>query len=130
MTDKIEIANATLDDKSFSELAMGADALDALFSDARESAPNFASDNFTKMVLNSIPEEPVRRKASGVSFELIGVLVGLVIAYFMIDFNSLIRGFIAMMPHSITLSPMHMLIALGGISAMSVAAWWVVERSR
>jgi len=130
MTDKIEIANTGLEHESFDELAMSTDAIDALFSDARQSTPNFASDNFTKVVLNSIPEAPVRRKASGVSLELLGVLVGLVVAYFMIDFNSLIRGFIAMMPHSITLSPIHILIALGGISAMSVAAWWAVERGR
>ena len=130
MNEKNRFANATHDAESFGELAMSDTALESLFSSARGSMPSLQSDNFTKVVLNSLPETPLRRKSASVSFELIGVLAGLIAAYFVIDFNALVRGFIAMVPNSITLSPLHMLIALGSISVMSVAAWWAVERGR
>lgn len=134
MNDKFEFTNS-FDDREFGNGHPSGDGatLEALFGSARESMPELCADNFTKVVINSLPESPVRRKASGVSFELIGVLLGLVVAYFMIDFNSLASGFLSLVaqaPQSVTVAPIHLLVALGSICVMSVGAWWAVEQSR
>ena len=104
--------------------------LDALFNDARTTAPQFESENFTKQVLNSLPAKVARPRKAGVSIELIGILLGLLAAYFTIDFNSLMNGVISMIPSSVTLTPLHGLAALAGVTGMSVLAWWLVERGQ
>lgn len=104
--------------------------LDALFNDARSTMPQFESNNFTKQVLNSLPAKVERPRKAGVSIELIGILLGFLAAYFTIDFNSLANGVIGLIPNSVTLTPLHGLVALAGVTAMSILAWWLVEKGQ
>ncbi|GHA15831.1 hypothetical protein GCM10008090_26810 [Arenicella chitinivorans] len=104
--------------------------LDALFNDARNAVPQFEGENFTKQVLNSLPPRVARRRKAGVSIELIGILLGFLAAYFTIDFNSLMSGVVGLIPNSVTLTPLHGLVALAGVTAMSVLAWWLVEKGQ
>ncbi len=104
--------------------------LDALFSDAREGQPALFDDNFTKVVANSLPTKPIRRRKGGISFDLIGAMIGLVLAYFLFDVSRVVSGVLSLVPETLTLSPVHILMALGFVSGMSVFAWWAVENSR
>ena len=106
--------------------------LDALFSNARQEELSLGldDDNFTKIVANSLPTKPVRRARKGLSFDLIAMMLGVVVAYFYFDVSSLIAGVVNLVPETIVLSPMHALTALGLVSVMSLLAWWVVEKGR
>ena len=104
--------------------------LDSLFASARSDQPDLRDDNFTKIVSNSLPSKPVRRRSRGISFDVIGVAIGLYFAYLFFDVNRVISGLVNLIPESITLSPVHALIAVATVSLMSIAAWWTVENNR
>ena len=104
--------------------------LDALFSSAREDQPILVDQNFTKVVANSLPSRPVRREKRGLSFDLIGVTLGLILAYFYFDVSKMLSAAVNLIPETIVLSPVHALIAIGSVTVMSAIAWWTVENSR
>jgi len=104
--------------------------LDALFSKARQDRPVLADENFTKFVVNSLPSKATRRPERGFSFDIIGVCLGMILAYFYFDVSQLLSKLINIVPETITLSLMHAIVAIGSVTVMSVAAWWTVEKGR
>jgi len=106
--------------------------LDALFSNARENAVELelVDDNFTKLVVNSLPAKPARRDRKSLPFDLLGMILGLVMAYLYFDVSLLLSDIINLVPETIVLSPMHALAAFASVSVMSLFAWWVVEKGR
>lgn len=132
MTDFFDINNTSNGSGSGSGSAGdGSLDLDALFSDARRAQPELADENFTKIVANSLPAKPARRREKkGLSFDLIGISLGLILAYFYFDVNRLVVNLLNLVPEAITLSPVHAIVAIGSVSVMSIAAWWAVENSR
>lgn len=121
MSDRIDLDTMALPE--FGEL-------DALFSKARESQPVLADENFSKVLANSLPSKPVPRRNRAISFDVIGALVGLFLTYLLFDLSQVVRDVLNFIPETLTLSPMHLLVALALISGMSVLAWWTVENSR
>jgi len=126
MTDEKEL---NLNIGSIDEVELTSE-LDALFTNTRQDEPVLFDDNFTKIVANSLPSGPITRRNPGLSFELIGGIVGLIFTYFLFDLNSVVVGLLNVIPETVTLSPMHALLALGMVSAMSLFAWWAVENNR
>ena len=112
----------------------GADPLNALFASARQMQPNLMDDNFTKSLMNSLPAINLRaRKESakkGLSFDLVGAVIGLLMAYLFIDKNSLISSFFSLIPETLVISPLLLLSVIGVVGLSSVIAWWAVEDSR
>ena len=112
----------------------GADPLNALFASARQMQPNLMDDNFTKSLMNSLPAINLRaRKESakkGLSFDLIGAIIGLLMAYLFIDAGALYNSFISLMPESLVISPLLLIGAVGAIGLSSGIAWWAVEDNR
>lgn len=112
----------------------GADPLNALFASARQTQPNLMDDNFTKSLMNSLPTiNLMARKESakkGLSFDLIGAIVGLLMAYLFIDAGSLYNSFINLMPESLVISPLLLIVSVGAIGLSSSIAWWAVEDNR
>ena len=110
------------------------DPLDALFASARESQPNLMDDSFTKMLINSLPSVNLAvRKATakkGLSFDLIGAIIGLAMAYLFIDKTSLLSSFAGLIPQTLVISPLVIIAAVGAVGLSSVVAWWAVEDSR
>jgi len=110
------------------------DPLNALFASARQMQPNLMDDNFTKSLMNSLPTiNLVAQKESakkGLSFDLIGAIIGLLMAYLFIDKDSLVNTFLGMVPETLVISPLLLIAAIGGVGLSSALAWWVVEDSR
>ncbi len=109
-------------------------SLDALFASARQSQPNLVDDNFTKMLINSLPKVNlvVRKDTSkkGLSFDLIGAIIGLLMAYLFVDKTSLLSSFVGLIPDSLVISPLVILSVVGAVALSSAIAWWAVEDSR
>ena len=86
----------------------GTDPLNDLFASARQMQPNLMDDNFTKLLMNSLPTiSLMARKEStkkGLSFDLIGAVIGLLMAYLFIDAGALYNSFINLMPESLVIS--------------------------
>lgn len=110
------------------------DSLDALFSTARQMQPNLMDDNFTKRLLNDLPTvNLVERKKiakKGLSFDLIGAVIGLLMAYLFIDRSFLQNSFLSLASDSIVVSPMLIITVIGAIGLSSAVAWWAVEDNR
>lgn len=124
-----ELIMTTLEHQPSGNNARG---LDELFAVARDGEPDLRDANFTKVVLNSLatqPErQPYRRMArSGISFDLVGLLFGVVCAYMFVEMPAVLEFILQAVPSSIVISPMVASFALGTIALLSVAAWWVVE---
>jgi len=107
------------------------DPLANLFAAARDNQPNLMDDNFTKVLMNSLPSiNLVATKANakkGLSFDLIGAMLGIVVAYFFITGGAGLDSLSFSMPDSIVLSPLLAIAAVGAVAISSVVAWWAVE---
>jgi len=110
------------------------DPLNALFASARQAQPNLMDDNFTKTLMNSLPSiNMVARKESerkGLSFDLIGAIVGLLMAYLFVDTSSLYNSIVGLIPESFVISPLLVVASVGVMALSSVVAWWAVEDNR
>ncbi len=110
------------------------DPLDALFASARQMQPNLMDDNFTKRLLNDLPSVTlVARKEiakKGFSFDLIGAVIGLLMAYLFIDGASLKSSFLGLISDSVVISPMLIIAIIGAVGLSSAVAWWAVEDNR
>jgi hypothetical protein len=109
----------------------GNDPLDALFASARQSQPNLMDDNFTKTLINSLPKvnlfERKENAKKGLSFDLIGAMLGLLMAYIFVDGSTLLNSFFASITDSFVISPLMLIMAVGAAALTSLVAWWVVE---
>jgi hypothetical protein len=108
--------------------------LDALFASARQAQPNLMDDNFTKSLMNSLPKVTlsVRRQTvkKGLSFDMFGAIIGLLMAYLFIDRNSLAGSFLSLIPESLVISPLLLVGVIGVVGLSSALVWWAVEDNR
>lgn len=107
------------------------DPLDALFASARQAQPDLMDHSFTQILVNSLPKvnfmaqkESARK---GLSFDLIGAIIGLLMAYLFIDRTSLVNAFVGLIPENLVISPLLIISALAAVGFSSVVAWWMVE---
>lgn len=109
------------------------DPLANLFAAARDTQPSLMDDNFTKVLINRLPSiNLVATKANakkGLSFDLMGAIFGIVLAYFFITRNAGLESLSISMPDSIVLSPLLAIAGLGAVAISGVIAWWAVEES-
>ncbi len=108
--------------------------LDALFSDARSasldwSASGVSNDNFTKMVVNSLPKRAKRQKGRSLMFDMIGLLVGLVAAYWFFDLNAVVHTVLNLMPESVSLTIANMVAGFSAVIGLAYFAWWTSEKA-
>ncbi|MBL4671703.1 MAG: hypothetical protein JKX81_05545 [Arenicella sp.] len=107
------------------------DPLDALFASARQAQPNLIDHSFTKILVNSLPKvnfmAQKERARKGLSFDLIGAVIGLLMAYLFIDQTSLVSSFIGLIPESLVISPLLVISAIAAVGFSSIVAWWMVE---
>ncbi|HAU67997.1 MAG TPA: hypothetical protein DCW52_06320 [Gammaproteobacteria bacterium] len=89
MNNKISMNKNTNHNDSDTSQAMDFAELDLLFASARGSDESLRDDNFTKMVVNELPANPERIDKTSLSFDLIGTVIGGLLAFFLIDFKSL-----------------------------------------
>jgi len=110
------------------------DPLASLFASARECQPNLMDDNFTKSLMNSLPSinlvQQRETTKKGLSFDLLGAMIGIMVAYLFIDKTALFDSMPSLMPSSLVVSPLMMIIAIGSIALSSIVAWWAVEDAR
>ena len=113
--------------------------LDALFNHARAHEPSLCDDNFTKVVINRLPENNIyainaneqrRRSKRGLSMDVIGGLVGLILVFLFMDKGGLVQSILKLVPESITLSPLVFMVSFMGLTLTSIGAWWSVESNQ
>lgn len=113
--------------------------LDSLFAAARETQPGLHDDNFTKVVVNSLPDnniyasraiEQKRVNKRGVSMDLMGGLFGLMLLFLFVDVGSLAHSVLKLVPESVTLSPLLLVAAFGALMFTTVGAWWTMENNK
>lgn len=103
--------------------------LDQLFARAAASEPVLRDDNFTKVVLNSLPAKPKRRNHKRYFPDLLGLMIGLLVASLVIEPAQLMQKIMAYVPEVIVISPANVLSLAMGLSALAIVAWWTVERN-
>ncbi|MFT5571140.1 MAG: hypothetical protein ACI9FR_000048 [Cryomorphaceae bacterium] len=107
--------------------------LDAMFNSLRSSEPVLADDNFTKVVLNSLPAATKRDilgnrgVRSVISFDLLGLFVGVICAYMFVEMRTVLEFVLSVVPESIVLSPLVAVATLSSLVLLSFGAWWSVE---
>ena len=107
--------------------------LDRLFASARsESTQDLGldDDNFTKLVINRLPVNPSRAQAKRYYPDLIGLLLGLMATFLVIEPTQIINGALSLVPSNISISLTSMLMASLAFSCLACFAWWSVERSQ
>lgn len=107
--------------------------LDRLFASARsQSAQDLGldDDNFTKSVINGLPANPSRAQAKRYYPDLIGLLLGLMATFLVIEPTQIINGALSLVPSNISISLTSMLMASLAFSCLACFAWWSVERSQ
>lgn len=113
--------------------------LDALFANTRSLQPNLHDDNFTKVVLNSLPDnniyainaiEQKRVSQRSLSVDVIGGLVGLILVFLFMDKGGLMNSILKLLPESITLSPLLFMSAFMSLIFVSIGAWWSIENNK
>ncbi|MFT5135563.1 MAG: hypothetical protein ACI9XU_000673 [Arenicella sp.] len=112
----------------------GSDSLlDQLFVSARSDSAHdlgLDDDNFTKLVINSLPAKPSRTRAKRYYPDLIGLMLGLVATLLVINPTQIINSALSLLPSTISISLTSMLTASLAFSCLAYIAWWSVERSR
>ena len=109
------------------------DQLDALFQRARAAEPDLTDDNFTKLVMNSLPKTEMkvsrlRQNKRRYLPDLIGIAFGLIAVYLFVDPVALASTVLSFWPN-VTISPMNMVTAVAALCTAAGSAWWSIERS-
>lgn len=133
MNDKLKLSMTNDATLLAEDLLLGDDSLGPLFSVAQDSQPEFVDQNFTKMVMNSLPSNPRRgvfaknTNRSGVSFDLLGLFIGVVCAYMFVEMRTVLEFVLRFIPESLVISPLAMMACLACMVVLSLLAWWSVE---
>lgn len=113
--------------------------LDSLFASTRDAQPLLQDDNFTKIVINSLPENNIyamnaqqqkRVKKRGLSMDLLGGLIGLLVLFVFMDKGALFSSVLNVIPESIAFSPMLIVSSFVCLSVLSVGTWWTIDNNR
>ena len=132
---EINIMTNTINNSEFDAMA----DLNALLATTRETQPNLHDDNFTKVVINSLPEnniyaisaiEQKRVSKRSLSMDVIGGLVGLILVFMFMDRGGLMNSILKLVPESITLSPLLFVAAFVSLIFASIGAWWSIENNK
>jgi len=102
--------------------------LDSLFAQGRSEQAELCDDNFTKMVINYLPKNPSRVAKSRNYFDLIGLSIGLLITYLVVEPAQITASVFALLPSNVSISLTSMLLVSAVLSSLALAAWWGVER--
>ena len=103
-------------------------ALDTLFAEGRSRQPDLSDNNFTKMVINRLPLNPSRVASTRNYVDLIGLFVGLLITYLVVEPSQITASVFALLPDNVSISLSSMLLVSAAFCSLALAAWWGVER--
>jgi len=97
--------------------------LDSLFAQARVEQPVLSDANFSKVIVNRLPSKVSRLEKRSFSFDVVGMILGLVAVFFFIEPTQIFSAVLSVVPVS-TLA-----LGLLGCIGFSFGAWWVVEQT-
>ncbi|GAA6137162.1 hypothetical protein NBRC116583_09090 [Arenicella sp. 4NH20-0111] len=103
--------------------------LDALFTQTRAQQPSLIDDNFTKIIVNSLPVRIKRDKSRSTIFDLIGLLLGLVAAYWFFDLGQFTQSALNWVPESLSLTVANVITALCLVLGFSWLGVWTAEKA-
>lgn len=104
--------------------------LDALFARAATTEPVLHDENFTKIVVNRLPINPSRAQRKAISFDVVGVIIGVIAAYFMFDFGQFWAVIVDLIPEYTLSIDVSQLIVMGAISLFGftgLAGWFAMR---
>ena len=101
-----------------------------LFAEARveEEEDELIDDKFTKLVMNRLPVKTLRINKRAFLPDVIGLLVGLVVAWRFFEPQIVASKWLSLFPSNISISPSNMLLVSAGLCLAAFIAWWSVER--
>lgn len=105
------------------------DDLDALFAQVREEEPELDGDNFSKIVVNQLPNKVRRNSPRRVLSDFFGLTLGALLAYSLVDFSALYQRVEPLLPTSGSISLMSVLVLAASFSLVAATSWWIVERN-
>lgn len=112
-----------------SKQALTDEQLEALFARAAAVQPELVDDNFTKVVLNSLPRiSRTAKPARQLLTDLIGFVIGLVCMFVVVNPAQLVNKISASLPTSVIISSTNILLLAAVMSGVAMFAWWAVER--
>jgi hypothetical protein len=103
-------------------------SLDQLFAGARLERAELADDNFTKIVMNRLPINPLRINKRGFLADAVGLLIGLLVAWRFFEPQIVASKWLSLFPSNISISLSNILLVSAALSLAAVMAWWSVER--
>jgi len=103
--------------------------LDSLFAQARVEQPVLSDANFSKVIVNRLPSKVSRLEKRSFSFDVVGMILGLVAVFFFIEPTQIFSAVLSVVPESMTLSVSTLALGLLGCIGFSFGAWWVVEQT-
>ena len=115
--------------------AQSEDLLTQLFVETRDEQAPLEGENFTKIVMNSLPNSRALNEGRHINkqyyFDMLGLLIGLVICVLITQPQHLIAKASFILTNintsSISISLMTVLIASVAMVGCTIAAWWAVE---
>lgn len=103
--------------------------LDALFSQTRAHEPRFVDDNFTKVTVNRLPAKPKRNQPRSTLFDFVGLLLGVVAAYWFFDLGQFTQSALSFVPESLSLTVANVVTVVFLGSGLSWLGWWTAEKA-
>ncbi len=103
--------------------------LDALFTQTRAQQPSLIDDNFTKIIVNTLPVRIKRDKSRSTIFDFIGLLLGLVAAYWFFDLGQFTQSALNWVPESLSLTVANVITALCLVLGFSWLGVWTAEKA-
>ncbi len=110
--------------------------LDALFSQTRAAEAGYmgglsedTSENFTKIVLNRLPSHVKRTHTRSILFDVIGLALGLIAAYWLFDITQLVQSLLLWVPESISITVANVASIFGAAIGVVCLGWWTAEKA-
>ncbi|MCH2191237.1 MAG: hypothetical protein MK188_09965 [Gammaproteobacteria bacterium] len=120
---------SSFNQQSIDQVSNNAEVLDALFSDVRSDEPGLIDQNITKVVLNTLPKKVIRTRKRSVLFDLVGLTLGLIAAYFFFDIEQIFVSSMSLIPESLSITVANIAAFFIGSIVLAFVAFWAGEKA-
>ena len=106
--------------------------LEQLFTRASQTEPQFLDQQFTSAVLDGLAApttlELVAKPRNSLFMDVAAAALGFTAVSYFVDLQQAFAFAIDLVPESVVINPMAVLVALLGMTSLSVVSWWVMEQ--
>lgn len=105
------------------------DLLESMFSGARADEPGMVDQKMTKVVINTLPKRVIRAKKRSLLFDMIGLVLGLIVAYLYFDVSQAFVLGMSLIPESLSITVENVVMLFFGSVVFAIVAFWVGEQA-